>query len=71
MNSYLYDAAHAYSHAYGYFYHLTKRSTHPLDDFIDTIQALSMGVTKTILESELRVLLTNLLSINVINRFDL
>lgn len=71
MNSHLYDAAHAYSHAYGYFYHLAKHSTHPHDDIIDTIQALSMGETRTILESELRILLTRLLSVNVINRFDL
>lgn len=71
MDSYLYDAAHAYSNAYSYFYHLAKRSTHPHDDIIDTIQALSSGEIKTILESELRILLTSLLSINVINRFDL
>ena len=71
MDSHLYDAAHAYSNAYRYFYHLTKRSTHPHDDIIDTIQALSSGEIKTILESELRILLTSLLSINVINRFDL
>ena len=71
MDSFLYDAAHAYSHAYSYFYHLAKRDIHPRDEVIEKIQAFSYGEARTVLESELRVLLTSYLSINVINRFDL
>lgn len=71
MNSLLYEASQAYSYAYRGFYHLVKRDIYPYDDFISTIQGISCREPKTILESELRVLLNQLLSVNVLNRFDL
>ena len=71
MDGYLYDASHAYFSAYKGFYHLAKRDPHPHDEIITTMQAMSCGEVKTVLESELRVLLKQLLSINALNRFDL
>lgn len=71
MDSYLYDASHAYFHAYRGFYHLTKRDPHPYDEIISTIRAMASGEMRTVLESELRVLLKQLLSVNVLSRFDL
>lgn len=71
MDSFLYDASHAYSYAYRGFYHLTKRNPHPYDEVIITIEAMASGELRTVLESELRVVLKKLLSINVISRFDL
>jgi len=71
MDSFLYDASHAYFKAYKGFYHLAKRDPYPYDEIITTMQAMSSGEVKTVLESELRALLKQLLSINVLNRFDL
>lgn len=71
MDSYLYDASHAYFHAYQGFYYLTKRDPHPFDGIISTIRTMASGELRTVLESELRVLLRQLLSVNVMNRFDL
>jgi hypothetical protein len=71
MDSFLYDASHAYFNAYKGFYHLARRDPHPHDTIITSIQAMASGETKTILESELRVLLKQLLNVNVFNRLDL
>jgi len=71
MNNFLYDASHAYFNAYKGFYHLAKRDPYPHDEIITTMQAMASGEIKTVLESELRILLKQLLNINVLNRFDL
>jgi hypothetical protein len=71
MDSFLYDAYHAYCNAYKGFYHLARRYPHPHDDIITTMQEMARGEIKTVLESELRVHLTQLLSVNVLNRIDL
>jgi hypothetical protein len=71
MDSFLYDASHAYFNAYKGFYHLARRDPHPHDTIINTMQAMVSGEIKTVLESELLVLLTQLLSVNVLNRIDL
>lgn len=71
MKGFLDDAYRAYAYASRGFFHLTKRHPHPHDDFIDTAWALSFGRSKTVLESELRVLLNQSLSTNVLYRFDL
>lgn len=71
MDSFLYDASHAYFNAYKGFYHLAKRDPHPHDTIINAMQAMASGEIKTVLESELLALLTQLLSVNVLNRIDL
>ena len=71
MDSFLYDASQAYYSAYKGFYHLARRDPYPYDTIVTTMQAMASSEIKTVLESELRVLLRQLLSINVLNRFDL
>jgi|APCry1669193181_1035450.scaffolds.fasta_scaffold38609_5 hypothetical protein len=49
----------------------TDRYPHPQDDVLYKLRAIAYGDMKTVLESELRVLLNNKLSMGNINRIDL
>lgn len=71
MNHHLEDAALQYISAYKSFRSIAKRCPYPDDKLISDIQAYAYWDNKTVLESEIKVLIKSKLSQGILNRFDI
>ena len=71
MKGIFHDAFDSYGYALRNFLCLMRRHPYPEDDWIYRMHAFAADEVKTVLESELRVLIQSKLSINIFNRIDL